>query len=72
MRADEKLAKKGVVLKDIMVGDEAAEVREFLECSYPLENGIVRNWTDMKLLKCVSFSSARTRSKMALCAIGRT
>jgi len=50
MRADEKLAKKGIVLKDIMVGDEAAQVREFLECTYPLENGIVRNWTDMKVL----------------------
>jgi len=56
MRADEKLAKKGVVLKDIMVGDEAAEVREFLECSYPLENGIVRNWTDMKLLWDYTFN----------------
>eukprot|EP01083_Nonionella_stella_P057654 151251_1 len=50
MRADEKLQKKGIVLKDIMVGDEAAAVREFLECTYPLENGIVRNWTDMKVL----------------------
>jgi len=56
MRADEKLAKKGVVLKDIMVGDEAAEVREFLECSYPLENGIVRNWTDMKCLWDYTFN----------------
>jgi len=56
MRADEKMAKKGVVLKDIMVGDEAAEVREFLECSYPLENGIVRNWTDMKLLWDYTFN----------------
>ncbi len=45
-----KLQKKGTVLKDIMVGDEAAAVREFLECTYPLENGIVRNWTDMKVL----------------------
>jgi len=56
MRADEKLSKKGIVLKDIMVGDEAANVREFLECSYPLENGIVRNWTDMKVLWDYTFN----------------
>ena len=34
-------------LKDIMVGDEAAEVRSMLQMSYPMENGIVRNWDDM-------------------------
>ena len=34
LRADENLSKKGIVLKDIMVGDEAAKVREFLECTY--------------------------------------
>lgn len=50
LRADEKLQKKGIVLKDIMVGDDAAAVREFLECTYPLENGIIRNWNDMKIL----------------------
>jgi actin-related protein 2 len=50
MRADEKMDGKGIVLKDIMVGDEAAAVREYLECSYPLENGIVRDWKDMKIL----------------------
>lgn len=56
MRADEKMAGKGIVLKDIMVGDEAAAVREFLECSYPLENGIVRNWSDMKILWDYTFN----------------
>jgi len=56
MRADEKMSKKGIVLKDVMVGDEAAAVREFLECSYPLENGIVRNWTDMKVLWDYTFN----------------
>lgn len=50
LRADENLSKKGIVLKDIMVGDEAAKVREFLECTYPLENGIIRDWNDMKIL----------------------
>jgi len=56
LRSDEKLDKKGIVLKDIMVGDEAAEVREFLEVTYPLENGIVTNWTDMKILWDYTFN----------------
>uniref|UniRef100_A0A1I8IJT2 Actin-related protein 2 n=5 Tax=Macrostomum lignano TaxID=282301 RepID=A0A1I8IJT2_9PLAT len=30
-----------------MVGDEAAEVRQMLQVNYPMENGIVSNWTDM-------------------------
>jgi len=31
-----------------MVGDEAVANRRALEISYPLENGIVRNWEDME------------------------
>ena len=46
LRADEAVA-EGVVLKDVMVGDEAFPVRHSLECSYPVENGIVKNWDDM-------------------------
>ena len=30
-----------------MVGDEASKLRSYLELSYPMENGIVRNWDDM-------------------------
>lgn len=30
-----------------MIGDEASKLRALLECSYPMENGIVRNWEDM-------------------------
>jgi len=30
-----------------MVGDEANKLRSLLELSYPMENGIVRNWEDM-------------------------
>jgi len=37
-----------VVLKDVMVGDEAAKIRAMLEVSYPIDNGIVRNWEDME------------------------
>ena len=41
LRAEESIA-EGVELKDIMCGDEAAAVRHSLECSYPVENGIVK------------------------------
>lgn len=45
LRAEEKI--ENVQLKDIMVGDEAAKLRSMLQISYPLDNGIVRNWEDM-------------------------
>jgi len=31
-----------------MVGDEASQLRSMLEVNYPMENGVVRNWEDMK------------------------
>ncbi len=31
-----------------MVGDEASQLRAMLEVTYPMENGIVRNWDDMR------------------------
>ncbi|XP_076658274.1 actin-related protein 2 isoform X3 [Halictus rubicundus] len=34
-------------VKDLMVGDEASKLRSMLEISYPMQNGIVRNWEDM-------------------------
>ena len=33
-----------------MIGDEASDVRSYLQISYPMENGIIKNWTDMELL----------------------
>lgn len=30
-----------------MVGDEASALRSLLDISYPMENGVVRNWEDM-------------------------
>lgn len=36
-----------VFLQDLMVGDEASQLRSMLEVNYPMENGIVRNWEDM-------------------------
>ena len=29
-------------MQDLMIGDEASELRSMLEVSYPMENGIVR------------------------------
>lgn len=39
-----------------MVGDEAAELRSILQMSYPMENGIVKNWTDMRHLWDYTFN----------------
>ncbi|KAM5455052.1 Actin-related protein 2 [Microsporum canis] len=39
-----------IVVKDIMCGDEAAAARSMLQISYPMENGIVKNWEDMQHL----------------------
>jgi actin-related protein len=33
-----------------MVGDEAAPLRAFLEISYPLKEGKIKNWDDMEAL----------------------
>jgi actin-related protein 2 len=45
LRSEEKI--DNVQLKDIMVGDEASTLRTMLQITYPLDNGIVRNWEDM-------------------------
>lgn len=37
-------------IKDIMVGDEASQLRAMLEVNYPMDNGIVRSWDDMKIV----------------------
>ena len=48
LRAEEKSQETGdVTVKDIMVGDEAAAVRSLLQISYPMDNGIIKNWEDM-------------------------
>jgi len=39
-----------------MVGDEAAELRSSLQMSYPMKNGIVQNWTDMRHLWDYTFN----------------
>lgn len=49
LRAEEAF-QEGVELKDIMCGDAAAAVRASLETSYPVTNGIIKNWDDMEEL----------------------
>jgi len=46
LRFEEKI--DNVELKDIMVGDEASALRTMLQITYPIDNGIVRNWEDMQ------------------------
>jgi actin-related protein 2 len=48
LRSEEKVL--DIEIKDIMCGDECAALRSMLEVSYPVENGIVKNWEDMEHL----------------------
>lgn len=56
LRAEERVdlglsgSDSNVQIKDIMCGDEASAVRSALQVSYPMENGIIRNWEDMNHL----------------------
>jgi len=45
MRSEEDF--KNVELKDVMVGDECAKYRAMLETSYPVSEGIVKDWVGM-------------------------
>ncbi|CAG8677079.1 5431_t:CDS:2 [Gigaspora rosea] len=54
LRAEEKVG--NVEVKNIMVGDEAAELRSMLQMSYPMENGIIKIWEDMKHLWDYTFN----------------
>mmetsp|Transcript_2379 Transcript_2379/g.3431 ORF Transcript_2379/g.3431 Transcript_2379/m.3431 type:complete len:393 (-) Transcript_2379:72-1250(-) len=49
LRAEEVL-QKDIILKDIMCGDLAAAARGSLDTTYPVENGIIKNWDDMEEL----------------------
>src|SRR4051812_41177573 len=46
MRYEEEF--KDVKLKDVMVGEECAANRAMLDTSYPVENGIVKDWEGMR------------------------
>lgn len=48
IRAEETI--DDIELKDIMCGTEAAAARSMLQITYPIDNGIIRNWEDMEHL----------------------
>jgi len=54
LRSEEKI--DNVQIKDIMVGDEAAKLRTMLQITYPIDNGIVRNWEDMQYVWDYTFT----------------
>jgi len=47
MRFEENVI-NNIQIKDIMVGDEAQKLRNMLQITYPMENGIIRNWEDIQ------------------------
>lgn len=47
LRSSARINNIEVKMKDLMVGEEASQLRSMLELSYPMENGIVRNWEEM-------------------------
>ncbi|KAL7276143.1 Actin-related protein 2 [Rhizina undulata] len=54
LRAEERSG--DVEVKDIMVGDDAAAVRNMLQITYPMENGIIKRWDDMQHVWDYTFS----------------
>ena len=48
LRANQKVGDQE--LKEIMVGDEAAPLRSYLEITYPMENGQIKDWAEMEHL----------------------
>ena len=57
LRAEERLENAAASpIKDLMIGDEASEFRQFLQVTSPMEHGIVKNWEDMKHLWDYTFN----------------
>lgn len=50
LRAEDAEVDSKVKLKEIMIGDEAAAARQYLDIRYPVENGKIKNWEDMERL----------------------
>ena len=48
LRATQKIG--DLELKEVMVGDEAAPLRSYLEITYPLKEGKINDWNDMEIL----------------------
>ncbi|XP_022083118.1 actin-related protein 2-B isoform X1 [Acanthaster planci] len=59
IRSTAKVGDIEIKLQDLMVGEEASQLRSMLEVTYPMENGIVRNWDEMKHIWDYTFSEGR-------------
>ena len=58
-----------VEVKDLMVGDDASKLRSMLECTYPMENGMVRSWEDMMHLWDYTFGPEKMNLDPTECLI---
>lgn len=68
LRYEEKV--DNVEIKDVMVGDEASQLRNMLQITYPLDNGIVRNWDDVCHVWDYTFDEKlKIRSRIKNCKI---
>lgn len=47
-QSDATSALKGLSLESVLVGDEASEKRSYLDLTYPVSNGVIRDWSAMK------------------------
>jgi len=52
-----------------MVGDEASQLRHMLEVNYPMDNGIVRNWDDMKHVWDYTFGETKLNVDTKNCKV---
>ena len=52
-----------------MVGDEASKLRHMLEVNYPMDNGIVRSWDDMKHVWDYTFGETKLNVDTRNCKV---
>jgi len=67
LRATNKIG--NIEVKDLMVGDEASQLRALLEVSYPMENGMVKNWEDMCHVWDYTFGETKMNVDPADCKV---
>ena len=67
LRASNKFG--NIEVKDLMVGDEASQLRAILEVNYPMENGMVRNWDDMCHIWDYTFGETKMNVNPADCKV---
>ena len=57
------------IFQDLMLGDDASQLRHMLELSYPMENGIVRNWEEMQHIWDYTFGKTKLNIDPTECKI---